>query len=94
LYLDNGVLEIFLVLGWAGGLIFLASAAVAMWSALRNTRRIPWVSGYAAGAMALLAQVAGGTVFAGVGGALFWLATAMATNATARAYPNSGEAQA
>jgi hypothetical protein len=78
LYLDNGILEIYLVLGWFGGSIFLFSAAMALLSALPGVRRAHAGYGYAAAAVALLSQVVGGTIFAGVGGGMFWLAAAMA----------------
>lgn len=81
LYLDNGVLEILLVLGWGGGLLFLASALSALWMAFRESRISRSGYGYLAGGVALMAQVAGGTVFSGVGGAMFWMAVAMAMNA-------------
>ncbi len=78
LYLDNGVLEVLLVLGWGGGVIFLLSAGGALWMSLRTVRAHDAGVGYLAGATALLAQVVGGTIFSGVGGAMFWLAVAMA----------------
>lgn len=78
LYLDNGILEVFLVFGWFAGLLFLASAAAAGWLAWRGTRGREAGYGYLAGAAALFAQVVGATIFTGVGGAMLWLATAMA----------------
>ncbi|MBC7894721.1 MAG: O-antigen ligase family protein, partial [Cytophagaceae bacterium] len=81
LYLDNGILEIFLVLGWFGGVLFLGSAAAALLGAFRNVRRHPVAAGYFAAALALLTQVLGGTIFAGVGGAMFWIAIALASGA-------------
>lgn len=81
LYLDNGVLEVLLVLGWGGGVIFLLSAGGALWMSLRAVRAHDVGIGYLAGATALLAQVVGGTIFSGVGGAMFWLAVAMAMTA-------------
>lgn len=81
LYLDNGVLEIFLVLGWIGGVMFLGSAGAATLGALRSVRQHPGGAGYLAAAIALLTQVLGGTVFAGVGGAMFWISIALASGA-------------
>lgn len=81
LYLDNGVLEILLVMGWFGGLLFLASAAGAVALALPVVRESGVGYGYLAASVALLTQVIGGTIFAGVGGAMFWLAIAMARTA-------------
>jgi hypothetical protein len=78
LYLDNGVLEILLVLGWFGGGLFLLSAGGSLLMSLRTALTYRAGVGYLAGALALLAQVVGGTVFAGVGGAMFWLAVGMA----------------
>jgi len=78
LYLDNGVLEVLLVLGWFGGLLFLGSAGGAALLAWRATRRRGGGYGYLAGALALLAQVVGATIFTNVGGAMLWLAAAMA----------------
>lgn len=78
LYLDNGVLEVLLVLGWGGGVIFLLSAGGAWWASWRAVRRRGLGTGYFAAATALLAQVVGGTIFTGVGGAMFWLSVAMA----------------
>jgi len=78
LYLDNGVLEVCLVLGWFGGLLFLASAGAAARLAWRTSRRSGGGYGYLAGAFALLAQIIGATIFTNVGGAMFWLALAMA----------------
>jgi hypothetical protein len=78
LYLDNGVLEILLVLGWFGGVLFLLSAGGSVLLSLRTALEHRGGIGYLAGAVALLAQVVGGTVFAGVGGAMFWLAMGMA----------------
>lgn len=83
LYLDNGVLEVLLVLGWGGGVIFLLSAGSALWLSLRTVRAHDAGAGYLAGATALLAQVVGGTIFTGVGGAMFWLAVSMAITAGA-----------
>lgn len=81
LYLDNGILEILLVLGWFGGLLFLGGAGLALLDAFRHARRLPEAAGYFAAALALLTQVIGGTVFAGVGGAMFWMAVAFASGA-------------
>lgn len=78
LYLDNGVLEILLVLGWFAGVLFLGSATAAVALAFPVVRASGAGYGYLAAAMALLAQVIGGTIFAGVGGAMFWMAIAMA----------------
>lgn len=78
LYLDNGILEVLLVLGWFGGLVFLGCAGGAAWLAWRGTRGRDGGYGYFAGAMALLAQVVGATIFTNVGGAMLWLAAAMA----------------
>ncbi|MEP7382751.1 MAG: O-antigen ligase family protein [Gemmatimonadota bacterium] len=78
LYLDNGILEVLLVMGWVGGLLFLGSAGGATWLAWRGTRGRPTGYGYFAGAVALLAQVVGATIFTGVGGAMLWLSMSMA----------------
>jgi hypothetical protein len=78
LYLDNGVLEILLVLGWFAGVLFLGSATAAVALAFPVVRASGAGYGYLAAAMALLVQVIGGTIFAGVGGAMFWMAIAMA----------------
>lgn len=78
LYLDNGILEVFLVFGWFGGLAFLGCAAGAAWLAWRGTRGRDGGYGYFAGSMGLLAQVVGATIFTNVGGAMLWLAAAMA----------------
>ncbi len=78
LYLDNGILEVLLVMGWVGGLLFLGSAVSAAYLAWRGTRGRPEGYGYLAGAMALLAQLVGATVFTGVGGAMLWLSLSMA----------------
>ncbi len=78
LYLDNGVLEILLVLGWFAGVLFLGSAVAAVAFAYPSVRASGAGYGYLAAAFALLVQVIGGTIFAGVGGAMFWLAVAMA----------------
>ncbi len=78
LYLDNGILEVFLVLGWFGGIVFLGCAGGAAWLAWRGTRGREAGYGYFAGAMAILAQVVGATIFTNVGGAMLWLAAAMA----------------
>lgn len=78
LYLDNGILEVLLVLGWLGGIVFLGCAVGAAWLAWRGTRGREAGYGYFAGAMAILAQVVGATIFTNVGGAMLWLAAAMA----------------
>lgn len=80
LYLDNGVLEILLVLGWGGGVLFLSAAIAALWMSFRSMQNGVAGYGYLAGGVALMAQVAGGTVFSGVGGAMFWMAVAMSMN--------------
>jgi hypothetical protein len=74
---------VLLVLGWAGGVTFLLSAVGALWMSLRAVLRWRTGIGYLAAATALLVQVIGGTIFAGVGGAMFWLAVAMAMTASA-----------
>ena len=74
----DGVLEVLLVLGWSGGVIFLLSAGAALWMSYAAVRSRGVGVGYLAAATALLAQVVGGTIFSGVGGAMFWLAVAMA----------------
>jgi hypothetical protein len=85
LYLDNGVLESLLVLGWLGGVLFLSSAAGVVVMAFRVVRRRRTGFGYLAAAVALLTQVVSGTMFAGVGGGMFWMAAGMAlTVGTAR----------
>jgi hypothetical protein len=95
LYLDNGVLEILLVLGWFGGVLFLFSAGGSILLSLRTVLEHRAGIGYLGGAVALLAQVVGGTVFAGVGGAMFWLAVGMAlTVGAARAANDAGRAAA
>lgn len=78
LYLDNGVLESLLVLGWLGGVLFLSSAAGVVVMAFRVVRRRRTGFGYLAAAVALLTQVVSGTMFAGVGGGMFWMAAGMA----------------
>jgi hypothetical protein len=82
LYLDNGILEIFLVLGWIGGALFLASASGVALAAFLAVRRRHAGVGYLAAAVALLAQVVSGTMFAGVGGAMFWMSAALASGNT------------
>jgi hypothetical protein len=81
LYLDNGILEILLVLGWFGGALFLSSTAAAVTMALRAARRNQQAFGYFGAVLALFTQLAGGTIFAGVGGAIFWLSLGMALTA-------------
>ncbi len=82
LYLDNGILETFLVLGWLGGLMFLASSACVVAMALLTVRRGEGANGYVAGAIALFTQLISGTIFFGVGGAAFWTCAAMAITST------------
>lgn len=81
LFLDNGFLETTLVLGWVGGIAFLAAAFWGVADAFRHVRLERAGYGYLAGAAGLLAQLAGATIFFGVGGALFWSTLAMATTA-------------
>lgn len=90
LYLDNGILEIYLVLGWFGGTLFLVGTGLAAFTSFVSARRHGVGYGYVAAAVALLAQVVGGTIFAGVGGGMFWLATAMAQTAHTGPTPRVG----
>ena len=65
------------MLGWFGGVLFLLSAGGSIMLSLRTVLAHRAAVGYMVGGVALLAQVAGGTVFAGVGGAMFWLCVGM-----------------
>ena len=78
LYLDNGILEIFLVLGWFGGALFLLSTIVGVAMSLRVVLARREGYGYLAAAVALITQIVGGTIFAGIGGVMFWTSVGMA----------------
>ena len=94
LYLDNGVLEILLVLGWFGGALFLCTITGGLALAVRRAWTHRATFGYVGALIALYTQLAGGTIFAGVGGAMFWLALAMALTETATGAPKAAPAMA
>ncbi len=76
---DNGFIEAFLSLGWAGGAVFLLSLLALVFAPL-DSLRIEEVSARAAriAAAALLTQVAFGSVFLGASGFLLWSFLALA----------------
>jgi hypothetical protein len=79
--LDSGMLEVFSVMGWMGGALFVfALFGVAIPIAReRRARRDEVSNGAAAAVIALLAASLFGNVFNGVSGVMFWSAVGLAT---------------
>lgn len=79
--LDSGPLEVFSVMGWMGGALFI----LALFGILipivseRRTRRDAVANGAAAAVIALLTASLFGNVFNGVSGVMFWAAVGLAT---------------
>ena len=72
--LDNGFLELFYLLGWPGGAMFLLGIAALLYQSFRfaEARRDPFASAVRATAIALVSILPIGDVFTGSTGTLLW----------------------
>jgi hypothetical protein len=74
--LDNGVLEVFFIFGWPGGLLFFLGVGGLLLQSFRylETRRDAFANSMRAIAVALVAILPIGDVFTGPTGVLLWMA--------------------
>lgn len=85
---DNGLLEIFGLMGWIGGMLFTMSLVALLLTVLRDrfAARDPVVSAASAIVCALLASSLFGNVFNGVSGFIFWAAVGLSTAGRTHAF--------
>ena len=72
--LDNGVLEVFFLFGWVGGILFFFGLGGLLFQSLRfaDARRDPFAGSFRACALALVSILPIGEVFTGSSGTLLW----------------------
>ena len=78
---DNGLLEVFGLMGWIGGMLYSMALIALLLTLLRDrfAARDPIVSASSAIVCALLASALFGNVFNGVSGFIFWSAVGLTT---------------
>ena len=78
---DNGLLEVFGLMGWIGGMLYTMALISILLTVLRDrfAVRDPVVSAASAIVCALLAEALFGNVFNGVSGFIFWSAVGLST---------------
>lgn len=83
--LDNGFLELYYLLGWAGGTMFLLGIAALIYQSLRfaESRRDPFASAVRATGIAIVSMLPIGDVFTGSTGTLVWAMTGLGIGAHA-----------